>query len=77
MLFAGASSSLLTVSMIAILQFDGVSLPHFHEFLQQGRLPATAQLRQRGHWLSLETPATNWEGATYHSLYSKITPLCG
>ena len=56
--------------MIAILQFDGVSLPHFHEFLQRGRLPATARLRQRGHWLSLETPATNWEGATYHSLYS-------
>jgi predicted AlkP superfamily phosphohydrolase/phosphomutase len=58
------------LSMIAILQFDSVSLPHFHEFLQQGRLPATARLRQRGHWLSLETPAKSWEGATYHSLYS-------
>jgi predicted AlkP superfamily phosphohydrolase/phosphomutase len=56
--------------MIAVLQFDGVSLPHFHKFLEQGRLPATARLRERGNWFPLETPAINWEGATYHSLYS-------
>jgi predicted AlkP superfamily phosphohydrolase/phosphomutase len=56
--------------MIAILQLDGVSLPHLHQFLEQGRLPALAQLRRRGQWFSLETPVTSWEGATYFSLYS-------
>lgn len=56
--------------MIAILQFDAVSLPHFHQFLEQGRLPTFAQLRGHGHWFSLETPAMSWEGATYFSLYS-------
>ena len=56
--------------MIAILQFDGVSLPHFHGFLDQGRLPTFAGLRERGHWLPLETPASSWEGSIYFSLYS-------
>jgi len=56
--------------MIAILQFDAVSLPHFHQFIEQGRLPTLARLRGCGHWFSLETPVTSWEGATYHSLYS-------
>lgn len=56
--------------MIAILQFDCVSLPHFHQLLNQGRLPALAKLRAGGEWLRLETPALQWEGATYFSLYS-------
>jgi len=56
--------------MIAVLQFDGVSLPHLHKFLEQGRLPSFAQLRGRGHWRSLETPVVSWEGATYFTLYS-------
>jgi predicted AlkP superfamily phosphohydrolase/phosphomutase len=56
--------------MIAILQFDAVSLPHFHQFIEQGRLPTLARLRGCGHWFSLETPVTSWEGATYYSLYS-------
>jgi predicted AlkP superfamily phosphohydrolase/phosphomutase len=56
--------------VIAILQFDGVSLPHLQSFLDQGRLPTLAGLRERGHWLSLETPASSWEGSIYFSLYS-------
>jgi predicted AlkP superfamily phosphohydrolase/phosphomutase len=56
--------------MIAILQFDAVNLPHLHQFLEQGRLPTFAQLRGRGHWYALETPAVPWEGATYFTLYS-------
>jgi predicted AlkP superfamily phosphohydrolase/phosphomutase len=56
--------------MIAILQFDCVSLPHFHRFLDEGRLPAFEGLRARGQWLPLETPALQWEGATYFTLYS-------
>ena len=56
--------------MIAIFQFDCVSLPHFHSLINEGRLPAFAQLRGRGQWLPLETPALQWEGATYFTLYS-------
>ena len=56
--------------MIAVLQFDCVSLPHFHQFLNEGRLPTFAGLRARGQWLALETPALEWEGATYFTLYS-------
>jgi predicted AlkP superfamily phosphohydrolase/phosphomutase len=56
--------------MIVILQFDGVSLPHLNHFVEEGRLPAVSRLRGRGQWLSLETPAMSWEGATYFSLYS-------
>jgi len=56
--------------MIAILQFDCVSLPHLHRLLSEGRLPALANLRERGTWLPLETPALRWEGATYFTLYS-------
>ena len=56
--------------MIAILQFDGVSLPLLDSFLDQGRLPTFAGLRERGHWLPLETPASSWEGSIYFSLYS-------
>ena len=56
--------------MIAILQFDCVSLPHFHRLLDDGRLPAFAGLRARGQWLPLQTPALQWEGATYFTLYS-------
>jgi predicted AlkP superfamily phosphohydrolase/phosphomutase len=56
--------------MIAILQFDSVSLPHLNQLLNEGRLPTLAKLRARGEWLRLETPALQWEGATFFSLYS-------
>jgi len=56
--------------MIAVLQFDCVSFPHFNQCLDEGRLPAFAKLRARGHWLPLATPALQWEGATYFTLYS-------
>ncbi len=56
--------------MIAILQFDCPSLPHLHRFSQGGRLPTFDNLRERGRWLPLETPALQWEGATYFTLYS-------
>ena len=56
--------------MLAILQFDCVSLPHFNRLLDEGRLPTFAELRTRGRWVPLETPALQWEGATYFTLYS-------
>jgi len=56
--------------MIVILQFDAVNLPIFHELQQQGQLRSLFNLRRRGHWYNLETPAATFEGATYFSLYS-------
>jgi hypothetical protein len=56
--------------MIVILQFDAVNLPIFHELQQQGQLRSLFNLRRRGHWYNLETPAARFEGATYFSLYS-------
>lgn len=60
--------------MIAILQFDAVNLPLFHDLLEQRRLSATAALRERGHWYALENFAPYLEGMTYHSLYSGLLP---
>ena len=56
--------------MIAILQFDCVSLPHLNHLLNEGRLPGLARLRAEGYWVPLATPALQWEGATYFTLYS-------
>lgn len=56
--------------MIAVLQFDSVSLPMLDNLMQQGQLPAIAKLRQRGHWYKLDTPASSFEGATHYTVYS-------
>lgn len=56
--------------MIAVLQFDSVSLPMLDNLMQQGQLPAIAKLRQRGHWYKLDTAASSFEGATHYTLYS-------
>lgn len=56
--------------MIAILQFDSVSLPVLDKLLQQGHLPAISKLRQRGQWYKLDTPASSFEGGTHYTLYS-------
>jgi hypothetical protein len=58
--------------MIAILQFDGASLPHLERMLEAGELPALAALRSRGTWLHLDTPAVHFEGAAAYSLSTGI-----
>ena len=61
-------------SMIAILQFDAVNLPIFHGLLEQGRLGATAALRERGQWYALDSALPYLEGTTHPSLYSGLRP---
>jgi predicted AlkP superfamily phosphohydrolase/phosphomutase len=60
--------------MIAILQFDAVNLPIFHGLLEQGRLGATAALRERGQWYALDSALPYLEGTTHPSLYSGLRP---
>ena len=42
--------------MLALLQFDSVSLPVLERLLAEGRLPVLADLRARGRWQPLEAP---------------------
>ena len=58
--------------MIAILQFDAASRAHLDKMLAAGHLPGLANLRSRGTWLELETPATHFEGAAAYSLSTGI-----
>src|ERR671918_1295795 len=58
--------------MLAVLQFDAVSVPLVERLLAEGRLPALADLRARGRWLELQTPATHFPAGTYASLYSGL-----
>jgi predicted AlkP superfamily phosphohydrolase/phosphomutase len=58
--------------MLAVLQFDAVSVPLVERLLAEGRLPALADLRARGRWLDLQTPATHFPAGTYASLYSGL-----
>ncbi len=56
--------------MIAVVQFDAVSVPLVERMLAEGRLPTLAGLRDRGQWFELETPATHFPAGTYATLYS-------
>jgi predicted AlkP superfamily phosphohydrolase/phosphomutase len=54
--------------VLALLQFDSVSLPLLEQMLQAGRMPALASLRERGSWQRLEMDPGFFEG--YPTLYS-------
>ena len=56
--------------MIAVLQFDSVSLPLITDLLNSGRLPALDKLRKKGTWLTLETPAEYFEGSASYAIYT-------
>jgi len=56
--------------MIAVLQFDSVSLPLVNDLLNAGYLPALDKLRKRGTWLTLETPAEYFEGSGSYAIYT-------
>ena len=58
--------------MLAILQFDSVSLPVLERLLADGRLPVLAELRARGFWRPLEAPDADIAAAVYHTLYSGV-----
>jgi len=56
--------------VLAVFQFDAVSVPRLERLLAAGRLPTLAGLRERGRWLGLETPATHFPAGSYATLYS-------
>ncbi|MFL5950534.1 MAG: alkaline phosphatase family protein [Gaiellaceae bacterium] len=58
--------------MLAVLQFDAVSVPRIEQLLDQGRLPNLAALRARGRWVDLESTAANFPAAAYATLYSGV-----
>lgn len=58
--------------MLAVFQFDAVSVPRIEDLLAAGRMPTLAQLRAQGRWLRLDTPATHFPAGSYASLYSGL-----
>ncbi|MGE0794604.1 MAG: alkaline phosphatase family protein, partial [Acidimicrobiia bacterium] len=56
--------------MLAILQFDAASARLLDALLAEQRLPNLASLRDRGAWLDLDAPATQFAAGAQHSLYS-------
>src|ERR1044072_1985841 len=56
--------------MIAVLQFDSVSLPVIKDLLNAGALPALDRLRKKGTWMTLETPAGYFEGSASYGIYT-------
>ena len=56
--------------MIAILQFDSVSMPVFNDLLAGNRLPTLDKLRRKGTWLNLATPAEYFEGSGSYAIYT-------
>ena len=56
--------------MLAFLGFDTASLPLVERLLEAGRLPALAELRQRGHPSRLDRPGMQIEAGAYQTLYS-------
>lgn len=58
--------------MLAVIQFDAVSVPLLERLLAEGRLPALGALRARGIWHELESPATDFPASTYQTLYTGL-----
>ena len=56
--------------MLAIVQFDAASARLLARLLDDERLPHLAALRQRGTWLDLDAPATQFAAGAQHTLYS-------
>jgi hypothetical protein len=56
--------------MIAILQFDSVSMPVFNDLLARDHLPTLDKFRRKGTWLSLATPAEYFEGSGSYAIYT-------
>ncbi len=58
--------------MLAILQFDAASMRLLTRLLDEGRLPRLAALKERGTWLDLDAPATQFAAGAQHTLYSGV-----
>lgn len=60
--------------MLALLHLDAVSTPLLERLIDEGRLPVLQDLRRRGIWHQLETPATHFPAASYFSMHSGYEP---
>src|ERR687895_624926 len=58
--------------MLTILQFDAASASVLRRLLAAGDLPTLAALRERGTWLELDAPATQFAAGAQHTLYSGV-----
>lgn len=58
--------------MIAVIQFDAASMASMERLLAQDALPVFADLRRRGVWFDLDTPARDFEGAAAYTLYTGV-----
>jgi len=58
--------------VLAVFQFDAVSVPRIERLLAEGRLPKLAELRERGRWHDLDSPATHFPAGSYATLYSGL-----
>jgi predicted AlkP superfamily phosphohydrolase/phosphomutase len=58
--------------VLALLQFDSVSVPILERMLEQGRLPTLARLRERGRQVPLEMSTQLFESATYPTLHTGV-----
>lgn len=57
--------------MLALLQFDATAIPLIERMLDEGRLPALAELKRRGQWRPLRRSTPLFvEAGSYVSLYS-------
>ena len=58
--------------MLALLQFDSVSLPLLRRMLGDGRLPTLAGLARSGRWETLDAGATFLQSSTYMTLCTGV-----
>lgn len=59
--------------MLALIHVDALNLELLDRLIAEGRLPTFAELRRRGEWRRLETPATHFPAAAYFSMHSGLT----
>jgi predicted AlkP superfamily phosphohydrolase/phosphomutase len=55
-----------------VLQFDAASVAAIERLLGEGRLPNLAELRRRGRWIGLETPAVDFAAGAFPTLYTGV-----
>jgi predicted AlkP superfamily phosphohydrolase/phosphomutase len=55
--------------MLAVFVLDAASVRLIDRLLAEGRLPALAELRRRGEWLKLSSPATHFSASAFQTLY--------
>jgi predicted AlkP superfamily phosphohydrolase/phosphomutase len=56
--------------VLAVITLDAASLPVLERLLDEGRLPRLQELRERGDWTQLTTPAAHFSAGVYQSLFS-------